>query len=134
MKIILVSLFICFIFFALLQRGQVRIVPWVLTAISVFSIYFVIFPEQANLVANYLGVGRGADLLLYLWFAISSLMLFFVFIKLRANHRDITALARAVATQSAFHRHVRREEPVGLNQVGCKTWEGGPFSPVFLRE
>ena len=108
MKIILVSLFICFIFFALLQRGQVRIVPWVLTAISIFSIYFVIFPEQANLVANYLGVGRGADLLLYLWFAISSLMLFFVFIKLKTHHREITALARAVATQSAIRRHVRR--------------------------
>lgn len=104
MKIILVSFFICFIFFALLQRGQVRVVPWVLTAISIFSIYFVVFPERANLVANYLGVGRGADLLLYLWFAISSLMIFFVFVRLRANHREITALVRAIAIQSASHR------------------------------
>ena len=101
MKIFLVVFFVCFIVFALLQKKQVRVIPWVLSGVSIVAIYFVIFPEQTNSVANYLGVGRGADLLLYLWFAISSLMIFFVFVRLRTNHRELTRLARSIAIQGA---------------------------------
>ena len=62
MKTILVVFFVCFIIFSFLQKEKVRFLPWVLTAISSFAIYFVIFPEHANYVANHLGVGRGARL------------------------------------------------------------------------
>ena len=49
------------------------------------------------MLADLVGVGRGADLILYLWVLISLLILFNLHLKLRSQMELITELAREVA-------------------------------------
>lgn len=67
----------------------------------------ILFPQLLSIVANFLGVGRGTDLLLY-GFIVASLL--FVVMSLRAKARSdarVTNLARAVALIEA-----RNDDPV----------------------
>jgi small membrane protein len=61
------------------------------------GLYFVWFPSHANLLAELVGIGRGADLILYLWVLISLLILFNLHLKLRSQMELITELARELA-------------------------------------
>lgn len=38
---------------------------------AVFGIYLVWVPEQATVIAQHVGIGRGTDLVLYIWILIS---------------------------------------------------------------
>ena len=57
----------------------------------------IIWPQKTDLIASWAGVGRGADLLVY----ISILFLFYVFFRLSVNDKkkqqEITELTRALA-------------------------------------
>lgn len=68
--------------------------------ISGLGIYLVIFPNFSTKLANLLGVGRGADLLLYSLFLISILGLLISLLKINQNSRLITMLARSIALAS----------------------------------
>lgn len=65
------------------------------------AIFFVLFPERSNDIANALGVKRGADLLLY----ILTLSFIFVtlsfFIRLKAEQDKTVKLARKIAILEA---------------------------------
>lgn len=78
-----------------------RILGLLTFGISFLGIYLVIFPEYSTRIANALGVGRGADLLLYFLFVISILGLFFIYIRIDQNNQLITKLARSIALLSA---------------------------------
>ncbi len=65
------------------------------------AVVFVLFPEFTSMLANRLGVGRGADLVLYLcivtvWFVILKL-----YIKLRALEQKLTEITRQKAIENA---------------------------------
>ncbi|GAA5180699.1 hypothetical protein GCM10025771_25830 [Niveibacterium umoris] len=79
-----------------LSRGSKMIALGVLLGTS-GSLVFVWFPELATTVAHSAGVGRGADLLLYLWFAVSGLLLVGAYLRIRRLSEEVTELARAVA-------------------------------------
>ena len=68
-----------------------------LVVCSIFSGILVIFPDIAGAFANLLGVGRGADLLLYLSFVIGLILLLLMHIKLKNIESSITELARYIA-------------------------------------
>jgi hypothetical protein len=68
---------------------------------SVVGLYFVWMPSHTTHVAEFVGIGRGADLILYLWVCISLLLLLNVHLKMRAQHELITAVARAFALAEA---------------------------------
>jgi hypothetical protein len=74
-----------------------RILGTLTFIVSFFGVYLVIFPQYSTRIANILGVGRGADLLLYFLFVISILGLFFVYIKIDQNNQLITKLSRSIA-------------------------------------
>jgi hypothetical protein len=61
----------------------------------------VIRPELSTQIAQYLGVGRGSDLVLYLWMAVSLLLLANIHFRLRSQNAMITLLAREIAIQQA---------------------------------
>jgi hypothetical protein len=63
--------------------------------------YFVWFPARASALAELAGIGRGVDLILYTWVAISLLILLNLHLKLRAQMELITALAREMALADA---------------------------------
>jgi small membrane protein len=73
-----------------------------LTVLSaVAGLYFVWFPSHATRLAGWIGVGRGVDLILYTWAAISLILLLNIHLKMRAQMELITALARKVALSGA---------------------------------
>jgi hypothetical protein len=61
------------------------------------GLYFVWFPEHATLLAGIVGIGRGVDLIIYIWVVISLLVLFNLHLKLRLQMELITGLAREIA-------------------------------------
>ena len=64
---------------------------------SLAGLYFVWMPLHSTHVAEFIGIGRGADLIMYLWVCISLIVLLNLHLKLRSQHEVITALARAIA-------------------------------------
>jgi small membrane protein len=68
-----------------------------LMILSASSLVFIAFPNAATMVANFLGVGRGADLLLYLLFIVVVFVLVGNLIRFRNQDRQVTTLARKIA-------------------------------------
>jgi len=79
--------------------------------VSLVGLYFVWVPSHSTRVAEYIGVGRGADLILYLWVCISLIVLLNLHLKLRAQHELITALARSIALANVSSRANKSAQP-----------------------
>lgn len=67
----------------------------------VLGIILVIFPELANKLANFLGVGRGADLILYLLVIYVYVGSILILGKFRSLENTITELARKTAIENS---------------------------------
>jgi hypothetical protein len=65
------------------------------------GLYFVWIPTHATRLAELVGIGRGVDLILYLWVVISLIVLLNLHLKLRAQMDLITVLAREMALANA---------------------------------
>jgi hypothetical protein len=65
------------------------------------GLYFVWFPTHTTRLAEFVGIGRGVDLILYLWVVISLIILLNLHLKLRAQMEVITVLARELAISRA---------------------------------
>ena len=70
-----------------------------LTALT--GLYFVWVPAHATWLAELVGIGRGVDLILYLWVVISLIVLLNLHLKLRNQMEVITVLARELALANA---------------------------------
>ena len=69
--------------------------------VSIGGVYFIWFPETSTRWAEFVGIGRGADLVLYTWSCISLLVILNLHLKLRSQLEMITVLARSIAIASA---------------------------------
>ena len=65
------------------------------------GIYFVWVPEHSTQLAELVGIGRGVDLILYIWVCISLIVLLNLHLKLRTQMEWITTLARRIAIADA---------------------------------
>lgn len=65
------------------------------------GLYFVWVPSHASQLAAVVGIGRGVDLVIYLWVVISLLVVLNLHLKLRMQMELITALARSLAIANA---------------------------------
>lgn len=72
-------------------------------AAAATGIYLVWFPDQSTRLAELVGIGRGVDLIIYIWVAISLIVLLNLHLKLRAQLELITVLARKIALANAEH-------------------------------
>ena len=74
-------------------------------ALAVWSasagLYLVWAQSQASMLAQWAGVGRAVDLILYLWVVISLLVMLNLHLKIRLQTELITALARSIALDRA---------------------------------
>jgi hypothetical protein len=61
------------------------------------GLYLVWAPAHTTAVAAFVGIGRGVDLILYLWVCISLNLLLSLHLKQRLQQETITKLARAMA-------------------------------------
>lgn len=87
--------------FAVREWRISKIVGAGLLAVCAIGIVFVWNSRLADEVARALGVGRGADLVLYMYCAFSFLLILNLSFKLRAQHEMLTRLARHIAIESA---------------------------------
>ena len=74
-----------------------RLVTLALVASGVVAILFVWHPDLANDLAAAMGVGRGADLVIYVYCLLSFILILDLSLKLKAQHQVITRLAREIA-------------------------------------
>ena len=87
--------------YALSQRRRSTLVSFVIMGSSVGGGVLVIFPDAANVVAHELGIGRGADLIFYVFTLIALAAIFNLHLRLLAASEVSTELARAIALLSA---------------------------------
>ena len=82
-----------------------------LSLLAVVMIVSVLFPQITTAVANVLGVGRGADLLLYVLTAAFVVFALTQYTRNQANRRLTFSLARRIALIEAEARYARRLTP-----------------------
>ena len=72
----------------------------ILALLMLIGILFVIFPNFTSVIANAIGIGRGADLIFYL-FIFSTLFIFFYLLsKMNKLNRDFTEFVRKDAIRN----------------------------------
>lgn len=83
--------------FALREWRVSRLVGLGLLSIAAAGVLFVWMPRVADDIAHMFGVGRGADLVLYMYCAFSFLLVLNMSLKLRQQQEMLTQLARHIA-------------------------------------
>ena len=81
------------------RRSPAVAVLSLLTALA--GLYFVWVPEDSTRLAEFVGIGRGVDLILYTWVGISLIVILNLHLKLRTQLEMITLLARSIALAGA---------------------------------
>lgn len=99
-QIILILFFLLAVINTVLRfrRGQLRIgglITWCL--FWLLASVVVILPNSTNYLAGLVGIGRGADLVVYASLALLFFLNFNFLIKLEKANREITKLTRAIA-------------------------------------
>ncbi len=59
--------------------------------------FLILFPQKADKVAAFFGIGRGVDLVIYLSIAVLSLIVAILYAKVKMNERAITKIVRDIA-------------------------------------
>lgn len=80
-----------------IQRTTTRLMRTLVLGVVGLGGFFVWVPEATNRVAEYFGVGRGADLILYSWVVITLALIVFLYLRLARLSRKLTLLARSMA-------------------------------------
>ena len=101
-RIILITGLVLVMVYALSQRSKSRHLADAMSALSLIGIALVFFPEVTNSIAEKVGVGRGADLVLYCFILISLAAVFNIHLRIRSFNESITELARSIAISSAI--------------------------------
>jgi len=89
------------VIYAWTEYKRAPVVALLSAVVSLGGVYFIWFPETSTHWAELVGIGRGADLILYTWSCISLLVILNLHLKLRSQLEMITGLARTIAITSA---------------------------------
>jgi len=99
-----VILTLCFLFIILYGWAHIRpmrLVSATMILLSGAAIYFVWDPAVTTSIAHTMGIGRGADLMMYFFFVFVIFQLIMLHVKLRAQMVLLTQLARHIAMDAA---------------------------------
>ena len=89
------------IVYAWLQKKDFPLVGRVLPLVCMGGLYVAWFPDKTSDVAEWVGIGRGVDLMLYVWMLASGMLILVLHLKLVSHERRLTDLARYVAIANA---------------------------------
>jgi hypothetical protein len=104
--------------YAWAQYRRSPIVTVLSCIVSLMGFYFVWIPSHATRVAELVGIGRGADLVLYVWACISLVVLLNLHLKLRTQHELLTQLARSIALANAtLPEDLRPSDPSRISSL-----------------
>lgn len=91
--------------YAFVQRQQSRVVSTAMSVLALAGIYFVLFPQRSTELAHFVGVGRGADLILYCWLVISLIVSVNLQFKILRLQAQLTEIAREITLHAAQEEH-----------------------------
>lgn len=100
-RYVLLMLLALLLGYALSQAGRSRLVSLGIAAASIAGGVLVLEPQISTDVANAMGVGRGADLILYLFVIMMFTAVFNLHLRLRSHHETLTEVVRDAALRSA---------------------------------
>ena len=98
------------------ERRRSPVVAWLSVIAAACGLYFTWMPDHATHVAQWAGVGRGVDLVLYIWVCITLVVLLNLHLKLRTQMELITVLARTIALADVRTRSA--DGPLSKHQSG----------------
>lgn len=91
------------------QRSTSRLLRAMVLGVIAFGAFLVWFPGLTDRFAAVFGVGRGADLVMYIWVVITLALIVFLYLRLAALSRRTTQLARSIALSNARGEEHRDE-------------------------
>lgn len=100
-QLVLASILCLILIYALSQSKKSRVIASIISIFCLMGLVFVTFPGISTYIANLFGVGRGADLVIYLFVVIALFAIFNLHLRLRANVEQLTSLVRAIAIGGA---------------------------------
>jgi len=103
-KIPLIFALAFFAFYGWRQRRISPAIGFAMPLVSIVGVALVLRPNWAQQGADLLGIGRGADLVLYLWTVASLLLLANLHFRMRAQSSVITTITRELAILEARQR------------------------------
>ena|SRR6185437_4140025 len=99
-QLALISVFLLLLVRVFRQRTMGKIVRGVFGGLILLACYVVTFPNVTNRVAAIAGVGRGADLIIYLCIATGAYLLTTLYIRLRKNELNTAKLVQRLALEA----------------------------------
>ena len=106
-QFILSFVFLVLFLYGYSHKNRSRSVGGLIYACAGLGCFLVWFPEYSGDVAHLVGVGRGADLVLYLFVVISLVAGFSLYLKLNACMSLVTDLARHIALSTPNYPDAR---------------------------
>ena len=100
-QFVLSALLFAIVLYAWIEYRRAPAIGLLSMLLALTGLYFVWIPGHATRLAEFAGIGRGVDLILYLWVVISLIVLLNLHLKLRAQMEIITVLAREIAIANA---------------------------------
>jgi hypothetical protein len=107
-QLMLTALLFCVLLYAWMEYRRSPAVGLLAVLAALGGLYLVWVPGHATRLAELVGIGRGVDLIIYVWVVISLLILLNLHLKLRAQTELITLLAREFAIANARARQSTR--------------------------
>ena len=95
---ILFIAFVLFVIFSVFKRkkegllGPKGVLFW--TLFWIVAVLAVLWPDSTTVLANYLGIGRGTDFVVYISLAVMFFVLFRLHVKIESIGRDVTRVVR----------------------------------------
>jgi hypothetical protein len=106
-QVILIALTLGVLVLLLQRRTAARTRAWkklIMLALAAAAVASILYPELTTKVANFVGVGRGADLVLYLLVAVFLYVTVGFYLRFRDIERQLTVVARRLAIDEAIQR------------------------------
>lgn len=99
-QFILTAVVLTIVIYAHLQRRQTYLLSEIITLVSLAAATFIWWPDLANKIAHTMGVGRGADLILYGLAVIGLAISLNLHLRERSTLEKVTELTRVIAIQN----------------------------------
>jgi small membrane protein len=122
-QFVLTALLTCLLLYAVKEARKSPAVGIMNIIAAIGGLFVVWVPNHASAVAEWAGIGRGADLILYVWAALSLIIMLNLHLKLRSQLQLITGLARALALLNVTY----------TREAAMKTSKPDPSSPQNLK-
>jgi small membrane protein len=103
-QFILSTLLSAILLYAWTEYGRSPVVAVLTLFVATAGIYLVWVPQHSTQLAELVGIGRGVDLILYIWVCLSLIVVLNLHLKLRTQMELITTLARKIAISDAQAR------------------------------